>query len=528
MPKSRRFLFPICLAALGFVALPGGAMTQLRAGAPFAINSQTIGQQRTPAVARAADGTLVVAWRSEGGPGDPSVRVRRFSSAGAALGPELVANLTTPAFGLFNRLTLGFSADPVVAADGAGNFLVVWAGPAGNIDIRARLFRPDGTPVGGEIVVNTDTSGDQARPAVAALDGGGFVVVWEGLGIRGRRIDANGTPLSSEISFGIAGFLPLVIPSQGGFVLGWTEGEDVDEGAFVQLYRNDGSSLGAAVAVAPVAAGDQFLQALAAGPAGTFLAVWGEGGDFSPAPLPDLRAQRFNTLGQKVGGVIEVADQNDGPQFGASAGIAADGAFAISWSSLPGAAPLADAAAKANQGLFVRAFDPAGAPLGPAQRVQTLPGSPADEGALAMEPDGDFVVVGTGQDATGSLGIFGQRYVLRCEAGANILCLHGGRFQVETTWRTGDGTTGAGVGVPLSSDTGLFWFFNAANIEMVLKILDGCPVNQSYWVFAGGLTDVQVEIRVTDTTTQKVKTYVNPQGTPFQPIQDTSAFASCP
>ncbi len=62
---------------------------------------------------------------------------------------------------------------------------------------------------------------------------------------------------------------------------------------------------------------------------------------------------------------------------------------------------------------------------------------------------------------------------------------------------------------------------------MVTKVVTGCPVNNRYWVFAGGLTNVNVVMTVTDTQTGTVKTYVNPQGTAFQPIQDTNAFA-CP
>jgi hypothetical protein len=49
-----------------------------------------------------------------------------------------------------------------------------------------------------------------------------------------------------------------------------------------------------------------------------------------------------------------------------------------------------------------------------------------------------------------------------------------------------------------------------------------------YWVFAGGLTNVQVEITITDTASGTKKTYMNPQGTAFKPIQDTAAFATCP
>jgi hypothetical protein len=63
---------------------------------------------------------------------------------------------------------------------------------------------------------------------------------------------------------------------------------------------------------------------------------------------------------------------------------------------------------------------------------------------------------------------------------------------------------------------------------MVIKVVDGRVVNNRYWVFAGGLTNVNVVTTVTDTQTGAFKTYTNPQGTAFQPIQGTSAFATCP
>src|SRR5205807_4105842 len=46
-------------------------------------------------------------------------------------------------------------------------------------------------------------------------------------------------------------------------------------------------------------------------------------------------------------------------------------------------------------------------------------------------------------------------------------------------------------------------------------------------VFAGGLTDVNVVLTVRDTVTGTTRTYTNPSGTAFQPIQDTDAFTTC-
>ena len=115
-----------------------------------------------------------------------------------------------------------------------------------------------------------------------------------------------------------------------------------------------------------------------------------------------------------------------------------------------------------------------------------------------------------------------------CVANATTLCLNDARYKVQSQWFTPDGASGPGRVIPLTGDTGAFWFFSSENVEMVIKVLDGCGVNSHYWTFAGGLTNVNVVLTVTDTQSGAVKTYTNPQGTPFQPIQDTSAFASCP
>jgi hypothetical protein len=113
-----------------------------------------------------------------------------------------------------------------------------------------------------------------------------------------------------------------------------------------------------------------------------------------------------------------------------------------------------------------------------------------------------------------------------CEQDGDTLCVRD-RFEIEVTWETTAGATGEGTAIRLTDDTGTFWFFNDKNLELLIKVLDGCVVNQHYWVFAGGLTDVEVQIRVKDTDTGAVQTYNNPIKTPFIPLQDITAF-DCP
>ncbi len=73
----------------------------------------------------------------------------------------------------------------------------------------------------------------------------------------------------------------------------------------------------------------------------------------------------------------------------------------------------------------------------------------------------------------------------------------------------------------------IFGSSTKSNVEVLIKVLDTCSLNERFWVFSGGLTDVEVEMTVTDTLSGAVRTYFNPQGVPYRPILDTDAFSTC-
>ncbi|MES1245986.1 MAG: fibronectin type III domain-containing protein [Acidobacteriota bacterium] len=115
-----------------------------------------------------------------------------------------------------------------------------------------------------------------------------------------------------------------------------------------------------------------------------------------------------------------------------------------------------------------------------------------------------------------------------CVADAHTLCLLGDRFRVQVAWETTDGATGQASVVPGASDnSGVLWFFNEDNWEMLLKVIDGCTVTNHYWVFFAATTNVEFVVTVTDTQTGAVKTYLNPQGNSADAVTDTNALA-CP
>ena len=69
----------------------------------------------------------------------------------------------------------------------------------------------------------------------------------------------------------------------------------------------------------------------------------------------------------------------------------------------------------------------------------------------------------------------------------------------------------------------LFHFGNPANAEILFKVLEGCKINEQWWVFAAAATDLAYRITVRDLRTRTEKTwFAEPGGSP--PLTDTYAF----
>ena len=142
-----------------------------------------------------------------------------------------------------------------------------------------------------------------------------------------------------------------------------------------------------------------------------------------------------------------------------------------------------------------------------------------------QNPAGQLASVGD-TNGFGPLGAFSQIPAAAgapCQATNERLCLENGRFAVEASWKDFQGKTGKGTAVNLTPETGYFWFFDSANVEVVVKVLDGTSLNGKHWVFYGALSSVEYKITVTDTQTGKVKVYENPSGR-LASVADTSAF----
>jgi len=161
----------------------------------------------------------------------------------------------------------------------------------------------------------------------------------------------------------------------------------------------------------------------------------------------------------------------------------------------------------AEIGVFPNEPDPV-SPGAVVEEVVTLPPSSPPQRSFGFDPT-----------AVGEL----------CVASATEHCFLGGRFRVGVTWRDFDGHQGVGRTEPYpSDDSGLVWFFDPQNHELLLKMVDGCGYNGRYWVFAAATTNVEYDLVVTDTTNGATVTYHNPLGQPAATVTDIEALTGCP
>ena len=112
-----------------------------------------------------------------------------------------------------------------------------------------------------------------------------------------------------------------------------------------------------------------------------------------------------------------------------------------------------------------------------------------------------------------------------CAETSERLCFFD-RFQAEVTWSDFEGGVGRGMRFATESSKA-FWFFDPDVPELAIKILDGTPINGSYWVYLASLTNVAFELRITDLVTGREQLWTNEAGE-FASFGDVTAFPVTP
>ena len=226
--------------------------TGAASGNDFAVNTSTAGSQAGPAVSVASAGGFMVVWSAYGQDGDgQGVFGRTFDSMGAATSGEVQVN----------QFTTGGQADPSIAADVPGNFVVLWDGQDGDgAGVLGRVFDGAGAALGNEFQVNTYTTGDAVGSKVALVGGNSFVVAWTSYyqdgsysGVYAQAMNLAGAPIGNEFRVNTTTAGGQGVPSVGGddsgrFVISWTSYPQDGSGTGVFIQRFGGTGGGGCMA----------------------------------------------------------------------------------------------------------------------------------------------------------------------------------------------------------------------------------------------------------------------------------------
>jgi hypothetical protein len=290
-------------------------------GGDIQVNTFDSNSQINPVIATLANGNVVVAWASFNQVSPTSLQdvyAQMLSPTGQKIGSEFLVNQFTS----FNQ------RNPAIAALSDGRFVLVWVSEQQNasdapgdtaatsgsasVDVYGRIFSADGTPVGGEFLVNSGTN-ICSSPHVAAGSMGNLMVVW---GERPRSRDPNGWDILGRTfsNAGLGGtpryinttrfgdqYLPVISWDGADYLVAWTSlGQDGSrEGVFGQFLHDDGSPDRGEFRLNTTWVSQQMQPAVGSDGNGSFLAVWtsyvGGANGF------DLFAQRYVNVSKPLG-----------------------------------------------------------------------------------------------------------------------------------------------------------------------------------------------------------------------------------
>lgn len=284
--------------------------------------------EKSPAVARDADGDFVVAWDSDVflfGPGRVSARV--FDAEGTAQMPPFQVD---PVTGSQRGAAVDLAAD--------GEFVVVWQHESPNLmekGIYGRRFDAAGQPLGDAFAVRpASQAGGPGAPTVAMSGAGAFVVAWVDGRVSARRYDETGQPLGDSFVVNgpdVASSPAIAMNGSGGFVIAWTRRISDQWDIAARRYDAEGLPLGPEFLVNTYTTGLQSGPAVGVDGAGRFLVVWlsdsQDGSGFG------IHGQAFDADEARIGTEFRVNAWTTGNQQRPAVVAAGPGHFLVAWDS---------------------------------------------------------------------------------------------------------------------------------------------------------------------------------------------------
>ena len=209
----------------------------------------------------------------------------------------------------------------------------------------------------------------------------------------------------------------LAADTEGNFVVVWdSDGSDGTDthGRSIQgqLYDASGTPVGGQFQVNSYTLNNQQRPAVAVEPQGGFVVVWESIGSYGSDTEFNysIQAQRYDSSGTPVGGQFQVNSYTTGTQGYPAVAVEPQGNFVVVWDSEGSSG----SDTNANDSVQAQRYDSSGAPVGGEFQVNSYTTFHQNRPSVAVEAQGNFVVVwdSDGSDGTdnSASSIQGQRY----------------------------------------------------------------------------------------------------------------------
>lgn len=174
-------------------------------------------------------------------------------------------------------------------------------------------------------------------------------------------------------------------------------------GVYGQRFDAMGDAAGSEFAINATLLDDQRNPAVSMNPSGEFVVAW-EGHGLLGALFPGIYVRRYNSSGVAQGSEIGVEGSLILSVNRAAVAMAPDGSFVVAWED----------SSLSGRGISARMYDSSGSPLGSAFTVNQTTTGTQELAAAAADSSGEFFVGWSGQGSGDSSGVFIRRVTAAC------------------------------------------------------------------------------------------------------------------
>ncbi len=263
---------------------------------------------------------------------------------------------------------------------------------------------------GSEFLVNQTTQGNQRNPAIATAPDGNITIAWtEGSGsalvnyrVKYRQFDVNGNPINNEQT-AIEGYTyspSVVVGPTGTTTIAATYNLGTSNYPDIIGFSRTADGIQGTRDINTYRPSRQSNPRIAQNKSGDYVITWESAGQDGSGY--GIYAQRFNASGNPQGPEFRVNTTTENDQSRPSVAIDDNGNFVVAWQSF--------GQDGSDYGIYAQRFNASGSPQGSEFQVNTTTEGGQLAPAIAMQPNGDFIITWDGLNGATSYDIFARRF----------------------------------------------------------------------------------------------------------------------